>query len=43
MHELCPIQSYLVMNENESYEVDKLSSTLPLSSTTAVNQNNKHQ
>ena len=32
-----------VMNENESYEVEELSSTSPLSSATAVNQNNKQQ
>ena len=43
MHEPRPIQSCLVTNENESYEVEKLSSTSPLSSATAVNQNNKQQ
>ena len=37
------MQSCLVMNKNESYEVEKLSSTSPLSSATAVNQNNKQQ
>ena len=42
-----PMQSCLEANENEKethdYDVEKLSSTLPLSSATAVNQNNKQQ
>ena len=33
----------LPSNKNESYEVEKLSSTSPLPSTTAINQNNKQQ
>ena len=42
------MQNCLVINENKKekhngYEVEKLSSTSPLSSATAVNQNNKHQ
>ena len=46
MLELRPIQSCLVTNENEKeniYKIEKLSSTSPLSSATAVNQNNKQQ
>ena len=42
MREPHPIQSSLLMNEN-SYEIEKLSPTSPLSSATAVNQNNKQQ
>ena len=34
---------HVVTNENESDEVEKLSSTSPLSSATAVNRNNKQQ
>ena len=30
MHKPCPMQSCLVTNENEIYEVEKLSSTSPL-------------
>ena len=46
MGELRPMPSCLVTNQNEkenSYEVQKLSSTSPLLSTTAINQNNKQQ
>ena len=46
MRELCPMKSCLVINKNEkenSYKVEKLSSTSPLSSATTVNQNNKQQ
>ena len=44
MREPRSIQSCLITkDENKSYEVEKLSSTSPLSSATAVNQNNKQQ
>ena len=36
-----PMQSYLIMNDNKNYKVEKLSSTSCLLSATAVNQNQR--